>query len=69
VGEAYFNFTWGGLLAIGPEWRKGIAYLPEGTEKGGVIVQNLDKPGKFPPGLYLRQIELHWFVFYDDNPG
>ena len=48
--KVYFNFTWGGLLAIGPEWRKGIAYLPEGTEKEGVIVQNLDKPGKFPPG-------------------
>lgn len=31
-GEVEFTFTWGGLLAIGPEWRKGIEYLPEVDE-------------------------------------
>ena len=67
-GEVEFTFTWGGLLAIGPEWRKGIEYLPE-VDENDVIVQNLDNPGKLPPGLYLRQIEPHWFIFYDDNPG
>ena len=54
----------GGLLAIGPGWLKGIEYLPGGTDREGVVLENLDQPASLATGdVYLRQIEPNWFVF------
>ena len=60
-----FEGAWAGLSAIGSEWSKGIAYIPGDYKKEGPILPNLDKPGALPYGMYLRQIEPHWFIYYD----
>ena len=64
-----FTFAWGGLSAISPGWLKGIDYIPGDYRKEGVIEQNLDEARKWAPGVYLRQIEPHWFIVYqrDDD--
>ena len=64
-GTVRFAYAGGGILAIGPEWGKGIEYVPGDYRKKGAIVQNLDRARKLPLGdVYLRQIEPHWFIFY-----
>lgn len=60
-----FIFAGGGLLAIGPGWAKGIEYVPESTDRVGPVLENLDQPASLPMGgVYLRQIEPKWFVFF-----
>ena len=60
-----FVFAWGGLSAIGPEWTKGIEYVPGDDEDEAGFLPNLDKPGALPYGMYVREIEPHWFIFYN----
>jgi hypothetical protein len=60
-----YIFSGGGfLLAIGPGWAKGIEYIPTDYLKQGILTTNLDGMRKMPPGVYLRQIETNWFIFY-----
>ena len=59
-----FSYSGGGAsLAIDHSWMKGIAYLPNGFPKVGVIVSSLDTlPTK--NGTYLVPIEGNWYVVY-----
>ena len=60
-----FIFSGGGLLAVGPGWAKGIEYIPGSTDRVGPVVENLDQPASLAMGgVYLRQIEPMWFVFF-----
>lgn len=65
-GTITFNLAGEGV-AIGPTWSKGIVYVPESSEKEGIIVQNLDDVSKLAPGVYLRPIEPNWFIFYQQT--
>jgi hypothetical protein len=65
-----FTFAWGGLLAIGSEWGKGIKYEPsDATDQSryiGVISTNLDNTHALKTGTtYIRPIAPNWFIFYD----
>jgi hypothetical protein len=53
--------------AISPDWLKGVEYIPDNYEKKGVIVHDLDDVSKLAPGVYLRQIEPHWFLVYQET--
>jgi hypothetical protein len=59
-----FSCARGGiLLAIGPGWSKGIAYLPWGPAREGELVSSTDKdPGR--DGIYLVPIEQKWYLLY-----
>jgi hypothetical protein len=63
-GTARFIFAGGGLSAISAGWIKGIEYVPGSYEREGLIMQNLDKANRLPPGVYFRQIEPKWFIVY-----
>jgi hypothetical protein len=64
-GKTRFIFAVGGLSAIGPEWVKGIEYVPGSTDRVGPVLENLDQPASLAwGGVYLRQIEPKWFVFF-----
>lgn len=59
-----FSYSRGGsALSIGPGWTKGIAYLPHGYERVGLVVSNLDK---LPTAddVYLVPIEPKWYIIY-----
>jgi hypothetical protein len=62
-----FVFAWGGLSAIGPEWTKGIEYIPgdDNDKDEAQLLPSLDQPGALPYGMYVREIEPHWFIFYN----
>jgi hypothetical protein len=61
-----FVFARGGLSAIGPEWTKGLEYIPGDYNKNeGQLLPSLDNPNTLPDGMYVREIEPHWFIFYD----
>jgi hypothetical protein len=69
VGRGYqttrFIFAVGGLSAIGPEWVKGIEYVPGSIDREGVVLENLDQLASLATGgVYLRQIEPNWFVIF-----
>jgi hypothetical protein len=53
--------------AISPSWLKGIEYIPGNYEKHGVIVHDLDDVSKLAPNVYLRQLEPHWFLVYQQT--
>ncbi|MEO6874306.1 MAG: hypothetical protein ABI222_05745 [Opitutaceae bacterium] len=59
-----FSYWGGGVgLAIARSWKKGIAYLPNGPKKVGVIVSSLDKlPAN--DGVYLVPVEGNWYLIY-----
>ena len=58
-----FSYSVGGALSIGPRWMKGIAYLPHGYDRVGVVVTNLDKlPTQ--DDTYLVPIEPKWYIIY-----
>jgi hypothetical protein len=61
---AFFSYWRGGTgLSIGRSWEKGIAYLPDGYEKVGILVTNLDKPPT-QDDIYLVAIEPKWYIYY-----
>ncbi len=67
-GVIRFVYAEGGLLAVGSGWAKGIEYIPGDYQKEGDIRPELDDARKLPEGVYLREIEPHWFIFYQrDN--
>jgi hypothetical protein len=49
--------------AIGPDWVKGIEYVP-GDSWQGVPLPDLDKAASLPAYVYIREIEPRWFIFY-----
>lgn len=59
-----FIFAGGGLSAISPGWLKGIEYVPGNYEKLGVVLPNLNDARKLPANVYLRPIEINWFLVY-----
>jgi hypothetical protein len=62
-----FTFASGAVHSqIAPEWSKGIEYIP-GYYKvyGWELALNLDQLSALPEGMYVREIEPHWFIFYD----
>jgi hypothetical protein len=63
TGVVRFIFAGRGT-AIGPGWAKGIEYVPGDSKREGVVLADLDKARSLPANVYIRQIELGWFVFY-----
>jgi hypothetical protein len=63
-GTTRFVVAEGEFMAVGSGWGKGITYIPGDPSKKGNILPDLDNARKLPPGVYIRQIEPHWFVFY-----
>jgi hypothetical protein len=65
-GGVSFIFAGGGsLLAIGDEWFKGIAYIPDLKEDAGTLVQSLNGAKRLKAGEYLRKIDKNWFLYYE----
>ena len=60
-----FDFAWGGGSQIGPDWNKGTEYIPGDYKDEGQILPNLDHLDSLAPGTYVREIEPHWFIFYN----
>ena len=50
--------------AISPGWAKGIQFLPDMTKFLGKRMDTLDGVEKLPAGVYLKEIEQRWFLFY-----
>ena len=63
VTSVRFIFAGGGT-AIGPDWVKGIEFVPGDFRRDGVLLTNLDGASALPANVYLRQIETNWFIFY-----
>jgi hypothetical protein len=53
----------GGGFTISPSWMKGITYLPQGPDRIGDVVENLDAQ-KSRYGVWLKPIEGNWFLIY-----
>jgi hypothetical protein len=53
--------------AIGPGWAKGIQFVPSGARFIGTRTAHLDDPGRLAAGVYLREIEPRWFIFYQQD--
>jgi hypothetical protein len=65
-GGVNFIFVTGGtLLAVGSEWFKGIAYIPNRQEEDGTLLQSLDGAKRLEAGVYLRKIDENWFLLYE----
>jgi|HubBroStandDraft_4_1064222.scaffolds.fasta_scaffold21779_2 hypothetical protein len=66
IDPSFISFSyWGGGvgLATGRSWMKGIAYLPDGYAKAGILVDALDKR-PINDGIYLHPIVGKWYVAY-----
>jgi hypothetical protein len=61
----WVNLAHGGLLAVGPTWYKGIVYLRSNAAIRGEILASLDHASNLPPGIYYRQIDGNWFLYYN----
>jgi hypothetical protein len=58
-----FWFAMSGILSIGPESGKGIAFLPRGPARVGRVLSSLDTdPGH--DDVYLRDIGNGWFIIF-----
>jgi hypothetical protein len=63
-GSVRFIVAVGGTLTIGPEWVKGIEYLPSEPARWGQLSEQLDDPASLPWGnVYLKQVDPHWYLF------
>ena len=51
-----------GVLAVGAGWVKGIEFWPERCPWSKV--SDLDDAQSLPAGIYVRQMEPQWFLFY-----
>jgi hypothetical protein len=60
-----FSLANGGLGPLGVDWNKGIRYIPNNPEKEGLILKDLDKAKKGDGDELLRQIDEHWFLYYE----
>jgi hypothetical protein len=63
-GTTRFVFASSEGLAVGPGRAKGIQFSPTGTRLIGIRMSSLDELAKLPAGVYLREIEPQWFIFY-----
>jgi hypothetical protein len=63
TGVVRFIFVGEGT-AIGPDWVKGIEYVPGDYEGEGVLLPDLDKAASLPARVYIREIEPRWLIFY-----
>lgn len=63
TGVVRFIFAGEGV-AIGPDWVKGIEYVPGDSTREGVLLPDLNKESSLPADVYLREIEPRWFIFY-----
>ena len=63
TGVVRFIFAGEGS-AIGPDWFKGIEYVPRDYGQEGIPLPDLDKAASLPAHVYMRQIEPNWFIFY-----
>jgi hypothetical protein len=50
--------------AIGPDWAKGIQFVPDNSKQIGTRMDTLDKSPTLPAGVYVRQIAPAWFLFF-----
>jgi hypothetical protein len=50
--------------AIGSGRAKGIQFVPDKSKLIGARMDNLDATEKLQAGVYLREIEPRWFLFY-----
>jgi hypothetical protein len=64
-GIVRFIYAEGGsILSIGPQWTKGIAYLPSEPEREGSQVTHLDDPEALPwGGSYVSKIDQNWYIY------
>lgn len=53
--------------AVGSGWAKGLEFVPTGAKMIGTKLANLDGSSKILPGVYLRQIDPRWFLFYQQD--
>ncbi len=63
TGVVRFIFAGEGT-AIGPDWVKGIEYVPRDDNWEGVLLPDLDKAASLPASVYIREIEPRWLIFY-----
>ena len=63
TGVVRFIFASEGT-AIGPDWVKGIEYVPGDYAGEGVSLHDLDKAASLPAHVYVREIEPRWLIFY-----
>ena len=65
-GGVNFILKFGGaLLAVGAEWWKGIAYIPNRQDVDGTLIESLDGAKQLEAGAYLRKIDKNWFLLYE----
>jgi hypothetical protein len=50
--------------AIGPDWAKGIQFVPRNAKQIGTPMATLDGLQTLPAGVYVREIIPGWFLFY-----
>lgn len=63
TGVVRFIFAGEGT-AIGPDWIKGIEYVPGDYSREGVLSPDLNNAASLPANVYMREIEPTWFIFY-----
>jgi hypothetical protein len=63
TGVVRFIFAGEGS-AIGPDWFKGIEYVPGDYGQEGILLPDLDKAASLPAHVYMREIEPRWLIFY-----
>lgn len=63
TGVVRFIFTGEGS-AIGPDWFKGIEYVPGDYGREGVLSHDLNNAASLPANVYIREIEPRWLIFY-----
>jgi hypothetical protein len=60
-----FPLASGGMGPLGIDWDKGIRYIPDNPAKEGLILKDLDSAKKGDGDELLRQIDDHWFLYYE----
>jgi hypothetical protein len=63
TGVVRFIFAGEGS-AIGPDWFKGIEYVPGDYSREGVPLPYLNKAASLPANVYIREVEPRWLIFY-----
>lgn len=59
-----FGNGWARFCANGG---KGVEYIPEGRSRSLQLQDTLDRVDDLPPGVYYREIDPDWYVFYQKN--